>query len=413
MSATLVLLAVLAGGAGALLAREAARRRRAQRELARVHDLYRSVLSHFPDGVIAIMDRDLRFLLAEGEALERLNLSKEALEGRTIWETLPPAIVEQRLPAYRAALAGEGSVATVVNNGRHLQARLVPLRDAAGQVTAIMSMSLDVTDAREREAVILRLNSDLERSVAELTAANQELEAFSYSVSHDLRAPLRHVSGFVDLLRRGSAEKLDAKGQRQLETIARAARTMGQLIDDLLAFSRVSRTRPVREPVDMGFLVREIVQPIRLEAAGRIEWQIHDLPQVAADPALMRIVLNNLIGNAVKYSRNRERARIEVGSTTSADAPPGQVVLYVRDNGVGFDMEYAGKLFGVFQRLHRADEFEGTGIGLATVRRIVSRHGGRTWAEGQPGEGATFYFSLPLAEGGALPDDATDVERSA
>jgi two-component system, chemotaxis family, sensor kinase Cph1 len=235
--------------------------------------------------------------------------------------------------------------------------------------------------------------------VAELTAANQELEAFSYSVSHDLRAPLRHVSGFVDLLRRGSGEKLDEKGQRQLDTIARAARTMGNLIDDLLAFSRVSRTRPRREAVDMGFLVREIVQPIRLEQAGRIDWQIGEMPRVAADPALVRVALNNLIGNAVKYSGTRERARIEIASTGAVEAPEGQAVFYVRDNGVGFDMEYAGKLFGVFQRLHRADEFEGTGIGLATVRRIVHRHGGRTWAEGRPGEGATFYFSLPLADG--------------
>jgi PAS domain S-box-containing protein len=404
MTAALAVLAAMAAVLAALLVREVGRRRRAQA-------LYRSVLGHFPDGVIAILDRDLRFVLAEGQALARLNLSKEGLEGRTIWETLPPQIVEQRLPAYRAALAGEGSVATVVNNGRHLLARLVPLRDAAGQVTAIMSMSLDVTEAQEREAVILRLNRDLEQGVAELTAANQELEAFSYSVSHDLRAPLRHISGFVDLLRRGSAQKLDEKGQRQLETIARAARNMGQLIDDLLAFSRVGRTRLRREPVDMGFLVRETVQPIRLETAGRIEWQIGDLPRVAADPALLRVVLTNLIGNAVKYSGTRERARIEVGATMEG-APEGQAVLYVRDNGVGFEMEYAGKLFGVFQRLHRADEFEGTGIGLATVRRIVNRHGGRTWAEGRPGEGATFYFSLPLAEAGALADETTE-QRSA
>jgi light-regulated signal transduction histidine kinase (bacteriophytochrome) len=341
------------------------------------------------------------------------------LEGRTLREALP-TLADRLEPMYRAALAGRESAYDVEFGGRTFASRTVPVRDDDDVVVAGMVMAVDVTEARRSEALILRLNQDLERGVAELTTANQELEAFSYSVSHDLRAPLRHISGFVDLLRRGSEERLDEKGRRQLDTISRAARTMGELIDDLLAFSRTSRTRLRREPVDLAFLVREVVQPIRLENAGRaVEWVIGDLPRVLADPSLLRIVLTNLVGNAVKYTRGRDPARIEIGSLAAGDpagqrppAPWPDTVLFVRDNGVGFDMEYAGKLFGVFQRLHRADEFEGTGIGLATVRRIVHRHGGRTWAMGEADRGATFYFSLPLADGEAAPEAETGEARS-
>jgi PAS domain S-box-containing protein len=410
MTALLLALAVAAACAAALL-REVRHRRRAEAALRTGEDLYRRVLGRLPNAAVVVFDTDLRFVLAGGESLEATGLSRAALEGRTVREALP-TLADQLEPMYRAALAGQENEFDVSYGGRMFATRAVPLHGPQGSVTAGMVLALDVTEARASAELISRLNQDLEKSVAELTAANQELEAFSYSVSHDLRAPLRHVSGFVDLLRRGSGEKLDEKGQRQLDTIARAARTMGNLIDDLLAFSRVSRTRPRREAVDMGFLVREIVQPIRLEQAGRIDWQIGEMPRVAADPALVRVALNNLIGNAVKYSGTRERARIEIASTGAVEAPEGQAVFYVRDNGVGFDMEYAGKLFGVFQRLHRADEFEGTGIGLATVRRIVHRHGGRTWAEGRPGEGATFYFSLPLADAHPLPHADAAEERS-
>jgi signal transduction histidine kinase/CHASE3 domain sensor protein len=410
---------LLIAAASLLLLREAARRREAQDALRRSEELNRLVLDRLPKAAVVVFDREMRYLLAGGDSLARTGLSREMLEGHTVREALP-TLADQLEPKYRAALAGEESVLDVHYGGRIFVTRAVPIRGPDGAVVAGMVLGLDVTETRENEALILRLNEDLEQSVTELTQANQELEAFSYSVSHDLRAPLRHISGFVDLLRRGSRERLDETGQRQLDTIVRAARNMGQLIDDLLAFSKVSRTKPHREAVDMGFLVREVVQPIRLETADRaLEWVIGDLPRVTADPALMRIVLTNLVGNAVKYSRTREHARIEIGALASATPAEGgagangQAVLFVRDNGVGFDMEYAGKLFGVFQRLHRAEEFEGTGIGLATVRRIVHRHGGQTWASGQVGEGATFYFSLPLAGDPAPAAAGTDVKRSA
>ena len=227
----------------------------------------------------------------------------------------------------------------------------------------------------------------------QLAVLNQELESFSYSVSHDLRAPLRHIGGFVELLRQDSAASLDEASRGHLDRIARATRHMAQLIDDLLAFSRMGRAEFLRGQVDLAALADEVVEELRERDAGRaVSLHRAALPEVTGDAAMLRVVLTNLVANALKYSRTREHPEIEIGAV---DDRPGEAVVFVRDNGVGFDMQYADKLFGVFQRLHHADEFEGTGIGLATVRRIVHRHGGRTWAEGEPGRGATFYFSLP------------------
>jgi PAS domain S-box-containing protein len=245
------------------------------------------------------------------------------------------------------------------------------------------------------------------RKITELALeeASKELESFSYSVSHDLRAPLRHVSGFVELLKQNSADRLDEHGQHYLETIAESATDMGTLIDDLLAFSRMGRAAMTMERLDLGDMVREYIADLDNGTKERgIEWIIGELPAVHADRSMMRQILANLLGNAVKYTRKRERPRIEVG----AYPDDGEVVVFVRDNGVGFDMAYVDKLFGVFQRLHDATEFEGTGIGLANVRRVISRHGGRTWAEGAVGQGATFYFSLPNRVADPGPKDHDD-----
>jgi signal transduction histidine kinase len=234
---------------------------------------------------------------------------------------------------------------------------------------------------------------ELKDSREELMAVNRELEAFSYSVSHDLRAPLRHVSGFAALLMDSAAPSLDANATRLLKTIVDAAGRMGRLIDDLLGFSRIGRTPLSRTSIDLDRLLQEARDEIAADHQnGAIVWHVGGLPAVSGDPALLRLVLVNLLSNAAKYSASRSPAEIEVGTVpTDAD----ETVLFVRDNGVGFDMQYGHKLFGVFQRLHSADEFEGTGIGLANVKRIVHRHGGRVWAESAVDHGATFYVALP------------------
>jgi PAS domain S-box-containing protein len=251
----------------------------------------------------------------------------------------------------------------------------------------------DITERKLAQEKIEKLNADLQLRASQLEAANKELEAFSYSVSHDLRAPLRHINGFVKMLAKQSEDKLDERGRRYLDVIADSAQKMGALIDDLLVFSRMSRAELHCSKVSTDSLVHEAVNGLQTEINGRhINWDIGVLPEVDADPAMLQQVWVNLISNAVKYSRPRDPAEIQVGYSQSAK---GEYVFFVHDNGVGFDMQYAHKLFGVFQRLHRSDEFEGTGIGLANVSRIVHRHGGRVWAEGQPNAGATFYFSLP------------------
>jgi signal transduction histidine kinase len=245
----------------------------------------------------------------------------------------------------------------------------------------------DITERR-------RVAAELQRRGELLEAANQELEAFSYSVSHDLRAPLRHIDGYASLLRKAVGDSLHDNAARYLQTISDSAKTMGQLIDDLLVFSRMGRQEMLHTTVDLNQLIKTIVYDLRLDLQGReISWTIESLPEVPGDPAMLRQVFRNLMTNAIKFTSTRPVATIAIGVDRRSAS---EVVLFVRDNGVGFDMQYAPKLFGVFQRLHRMDEFEGTGIGLANVRRIVHRHGGRTWAEGVPDQGATFYVALPL-----------------
>jgi light-regulated signal transduction histidine kinase (bacteriophytochrome) len=236
----------------------------------------------------------------------------------------------------------------------------------------------------------------LERGVAQARdaaeAANKELEAFSYSVSHDLRAPLRHVSGYVELLAKHFKSELTEKGVHYLDSIADAAHQMGKLIDDLLQFARTGRAEMHRSLLDMNEIVQEVVESVGKDNPARaIEWVVRELPSVYGDDAMLRLVWINLLSNAAKFTQTREKAMIEIG----ARAETKEVIFFVRDNGVGFDMRYAQKLFGVFQRLHPTEEFEGTGIGLANVRRIIVRHGGRTWAEAELDKGATFYFSIP------------------
>ena len=355
----------------------------------------------------------------------------EALQANIALLT-PPGQVREQQDFTRRLSAGETITAfetqRITKSGHVLDVWLTvtKLMDASGQAIGIASTERDIT-ARKREAESLR------QRTAELEAANAELESFAYSVSHDLRAPLRHVQGYVDLLLHESAGQLSEKGRRYLATITDASRELGVLIDDLLAFSRMGRAQMVEMTVELNALVTAAIQGLEWAVQGRnIIWKIPPLPAVQADSAMLKLVLLNLLGNAVKFSGPRDPAVIEMGvvdvrdggersevrgqksedrsqkagdgrqelegsgqKTSGIDA--GRLIFFVRDNGVGFDPRYAQKLFGVFQRLHRADEFEGTGIGLANVRRIIARHGGRTWAESAVDQGATFFFTLKPA----------------
>jgi light-regulated signal transduction histidine kinase (bacteriophytochrome) len=287
---------------------------------------------------------------------------------------------------------------------------LIALRDDSGELRGFAKINRDMTDAKRLDDLMRNINDELENRVAERTeqllAANKDLESFSYSVSHDLRSPLRHISSFVSLLDEHLGLQCDEVSARYLSTIGSSARHMSQLIDGLLAFSRLGRSAVNVAPVDFALLVGDVVSQLAHDTEGRVvDWLVApDLPLVQGDALLLREVWANLLGNAYKYTRPRERALIEIG--WSVDPAVGYT-FFVRDNGVGFDTKYAGKLFGVFQRLHRASEFEGTGIGLALTRRIVERHGGSIWAESQLGEGSVFYFSLPF-ENMQSPDVTKD-----
>jgi signal transduction histidine kinase len=252
----------------------------------------------------------------------------------------------------------------------------------------------EVIERQMREEQIRELNQQLERRSAELETSNKELEAFAYSISHDLRSPLRHIVGFAELLQQHTVTALDEKSRRYTTTILDAAKRMGALIDDLLAFSRIGRAETRASTVSLRQVVNEVVEEMRPDMAGRtVSWRIGDLPDLYCDRSMLRMVFVNLIANAIKFTRPRELAEIEIGSLEDARG----VVVFVRDNGVGFDMKYSNKLFRVFQRLHRSEEFEGTGIGLATVQRIVQRHSGSVWAKGSVDGGATFFLAFPAA----------------
>jgi PAS domain S-box-containing protein len=270
---------------------------------------------------------------------------------------------------------------------------LTPIETSEG-IWAVAAIR-DISRQKRTESKIAELHAALQSQVEQLALSNRELEAFSYSVSHDLRAPLRHVIGFIDLLNAKSHEALDDKSRHYLQVISEAAKRMGELIDDLLEFSRMGRSEMMKTTVNFNLVVAEIVKELSVEAKGReIEWHISPLPLVLGDSAMLRQVMINLITNALKFTRPRTPAKITIGAVDEER----ETRFYVMDNGVGFDEAYINKLFGLFQRLHTMEEFEGTGVGLAIVQRIVMRHGGRVWAEGSVQGGATFWFSLPKAE---------------
>ena len=303
---------------------------------------------------------------------------------------------------------------------RHRDGHVTPVlynasvyRDEAGDVIGVFAAARDISERKRAEEKIRKLNEELDervrRHTAELEATNKDLEAFTYSVSHDLRGPLRHIDGFSKLLFEEYSADLPEEARRHLSRIRDGTRRMGMMVDDLLNLTRVGRKELSMQLTGLSSLLEEALGDLQPETAGReIEWRIGKLPFVECDPALLKQVFANLLSNALKFTRLQEHAVIEVGATTQ----DGRAVIFVRDNGVGFSMKYVDKLFGVFQRLHRPEDFEGTGIGLAIVQRIVHKHRGRVWAEGELNKGAAFFFTLeaaesPPGESNALPGGAT------
>lgn len=361
----------------------------------------------------------MTFLRGPTHVFEMANAAYHALTGnrpllgRSVADALPEVQTQgfvdllDRVYQSEEPFVGRGIKVRLARGGsledRYVDFVYQPIRDASGEVMGIFVQGHDITEQKRAEAALreseqrLRdLNEELERRVAERTAelseANRELESFSYSVSHDLRAPLRHITGFAQLLERRVGSQLDEVSREHLKTISDAAKEGGKLVDDLLAFSRMGRASMSKRDVSLAQLIAEVQRELAPECRDRrIVWRIGPLPEVHADPALLRLALTNLLANAVKYTRTRAEAEI----TIEAHDAHGETQVSIRDNGVGFDMQYVDKLFGVFQRLHSTTQFEGTGIGLANVRRIVNRHGGRVWAEGRLDEGATFHFTLP------------------
>jgi PAS domain S-box-containing protein len=373
---------------------------------------YRTWLDRIQVAVV-VHGADSRIAMSNPLAQEILGLGEETLQGKgasdPAWSFVREdgsAMPVDEYPVSRALATGQPVKGLIVGVRRSdrpeilwelASADVVP--DESGGIAEVVVTFVDITRRVRAEEEVRRLNQELEQRVAkrteQLDAVNKELEAFTHSVSHDLRAPLRHIAGFLELLQKRIATVQDEKVQHYMARISEGARDMGRLIDDLLAFSRTGFAQMVERPVDLKALVHEVIRELEPEAGGRrVAWAVGALPVVAGDRATLRIVLVNLLSNALKFTRTRPSAEIEIGVAEA----PGETVVSVRDNGVGFDGRYAGKLFGVFQRLHRAEDFEGTGLGLASVRRIIARHGGRTWAEGTEGVGAVFHFSVPRHE---------------
>ena len=377
--------------------RDITQRKEAEEKLIKSEKIYKTIASSIPGTVICLLDTDYRYLLIEGEMLEKLGYSKAELLGNKAQDVLPTEVFAGVQEEFKRVLNGETLTRETNRNGYDIIARFVPLKDENNIVYTIMAVSIDITELKNAQRKIMEINTGLEEKIInrteQLKKSNEELEAFSYSVSHDLRAPLRGALAFANILDEEYGNKLDDEAKRIISIIKDSTLKMGNLIDDLLSFSRMGKQGIAKVSINTKQMIDEVVHELLQQnnTGNKIRWNIHALPSVNADINMIRQVWINLISNAIKYSGNKEQPFIEIGSYVEQ----GQMVFYIKDNGVGFDEAYKDKLFKVFQRLHDADEFEGTGVGLALVEKIISRHDGKVWATGKEDEGACFYFSLP------------------
>ncbi len=372
-------------------------------DLAQERTLLRTLIDNIPDSVYVkdllgrktlVNPADMLFMGKQTEAEVLGKTDQEIFQAENAAQFLQDD--QQILKTGQPLINREELVTDSYQNQRWLLTSKIPLRDAEGKIVGLVGIGRDITERKRAEQEILRLNSELEQRVivrtAQLEAVNQEMEAFSYSVSHDLRAPLRAIDGYSHILQEDYAQQLPAEASQLLGSVRERAQMMGALIDDLLRFSRLSRQPLNKQLVDPAVLVRHALQTLNHEQENRnVKIKIGELPSCQGDPALLTQVWVNLLSNALKFTRGCAAAQIEVGCQVNE---MGEAVYHVKDNGVGFNMKYADKLFGVFQRLHSVEEFEGTGVGLALVQRIIARHGGRIWVDAQVGAGATFFFAL-------------------
>jgi PAS domain S-box-containing protein len=381
-------------------------RKLAEEKLHESEGRYRTLVENIPQKIL-MKDTDYRWISINENLARDFGISPEEVVGKLDRDLFPDELAD-KYHADDVRIITNGKTEELEEKymvaGKETWVNTIktPVRGANGEIVGLLGVFWDITERKQaesqREAAleeIRKLNETLEQRVtertAQLEASNKELEAFTYSVSHDLRAPLRHIDGYVGLLINRFHDTLTEKGIHYLDTIADSARQMAALIDDLLQFSRTGRQEMRQASINMNLVLQEVMESIKQDNTGRnIEWIFATLPNVYGDYAMLRLVWFNLLNNAVKFTRKKEKAKIEVGCREDNM----EYVFFVRDNGVGFDMQYAHKLFGVFQRLHATEEFEGTGIGLANVRRIIAKHGGRTWAEAALDQGAVFYFTL-------------------
>ncbi len=386
------------GGFMYAIARDVTDQREAEERLRRYADEYQDLYNHAPCGYHSL-DAQGRIVMMNDTELNWLGYTREEVVGKKTLPDLATPAGREIFDLHFPRLAAEGSIGDLEMEFVRKDGSVLPvsvsatvIRDGSGRFVATRTTTFDLRARKAAEDKIRGLNRDLELRAAQLEAANQELEAFAYSVSHDLRAPLRSLDGFSQILLGNYSSRLDEEGRDYLRRVRGGAQRMGQLIDDLLRLSRITRAAMTVEEVDLTALARSVAEELlERDPDRRAEVVVAEGLTALCDPRLLRVALDNLLGNAWKFTRNVPHTKIEVGS----EPWDGDLAFFVKDNGAGFDMAYADRLFGAFQRLHAASEFEGTGIGLATVQRVIARHGGTIKAEAAPGQGATFRFTLP------------------